>query len=33
MKVLLVAQSVIENFPVISADKAFDLYPSITRLW
>ena len=29
---LIIAQSIIENLPIISADKIFDFY-GITRLW
>lgn len=29
---LLIAQSVVENIPVLSADKIFDAYP-IRRIW
>jgi PIN domain nuclease of toxin-antitoxin system len=29
---LLIAQSMVENLPLVSADSAFDAYP-ITRLW
>jgi PIN domain nuclease of toxin-antitoxin system len=29
---LLIAQSIAENIPIISADSAFDAYP-VTRIW
>ena len=29
---LLVAQAMVENLPIVSADRAFDPYP-ITRIW
>ncbi|MEH1864049.1 MAG: type II toxin-antitoxin system VapC family toxin [Nostoc sp.] len=29
---ILIAQSIVENIPLLSADKIFDLYP-IRRLW
>jgi PIN domain nuclease of toxin-antitoxin system len=30
---LLIAQSLIENIPILSADAAFDAYQGISRLW
>lgn len=30
---LLIAQSLVENIPILSADAAFDAYAGITRLW
>lgn len=30
---LLIAQSVVENVPILSADSAFDAYAGVTRLW
>ncbi len=30
---LLIAQSLIENTPILSADSAFDAYAGVTRLW
>ena len=30
---LLIAQSMVENVPILSADSAFDAYAGITRLW
>jgi PIN domain nuclease of toxin-antitoxin system len=30
---LLIAQSLIENIPILSADAAFDAYQGVTRLW
>ena len=29
---LLIAQAIVENLPIVSADQAFDPYP-ITRIW
>src|SRR4051812_37682169 len=29
---LLVAQAIVENMPIVSVDKAFDIY-AVTRLW
>jgi PIN domain nuclease of toxin-antitoxin system len=29
---LLIAQAIVENVPILSADPAFDVYP-VTRLW
>jgi len=29
---LLIAQSMVEDFPIVSADAAFDAYP-VKRLW
>jgi PIN domain nuclease of toxin-antitoxin system len=30
---LLIAQSLVENIPILSADVAFDAYEGVTRLW
>ena len=30
---LLIAQSIVENVPILSADAAFDAYGGVTRLW
>ena len=30
---LLIAQSLVENIPIVSADAAFDTYEGVTRLW
>lgn len=29
---LLIAQAIVEQIPIVSADPSFDLYP-VTRLW